>query len=84
MIREEFIKYIESIGFKLLYRYPKILLYEYGKHNIDLYEDYYYYYTRFPFEGACDIGEYNFNNLRPFETNFKKELRSIKLKKLLY
>ena len=64
MTREEFKKYIESIGFK--------------KYVIDLYNNYYNFHN-----GSKWYYDIYYNDLRPLENEFKQELRSIKLKKIL-
>ena len=74
MTREEFKKYIESIGFK--------------KYVIDLYDDCYEYksykiYLYNNFYSSEWSNRTNYNDLTPLENEFKQELRSIKLKKIL-
>ena len=73
MKREEFIELIKSIGFKLNYD-----IYEYKGFGIDLSDYFYYFYN------VSGWSKYNYNDLTLFEECFKKELRSIKLKQLLY
>ena len=72
----DFQKYIESIGFKHnvtdYYHY-------YKKYIIDLYYDEYYDF----FNGSKWIKKIEFNDLALLEKEFKKELRSIKFKKIL-
>ena len=71
----DFQKYIESIGFKYN---VKDYFHYYKKYRIDLdYYDYYDFWT-----GSKWIKKIEFNDLTPFKV-FKKELRSIKLKKIL-
>ena len=74
MNREEFIKFIESIGFK----YEGNLVYLYGKYTIGLLSDTYSLYNVYKL-----IGRSNCNDLILLEKEFKLELRSIKLKQLL-
>ena len=74
MSNDEFIKYIESIGFK--YNYG---LYEYKGFRIYLFS---FYYSFFNDLKKIQMVE-SYNELRPLENNFKKEIRSFKLKQLL-
>ena len=70
MKREEFIKYIESIGFKYngsSYRYKEYYIY--------LFIEYYHFYN-----GSESIYDIPLNDLTPL----LKLIRSIKLKKILY
>ena len=69
---EEFEKFIESIGFKY-----NVYSYLYKEYIIDLYEYTYEFYN-----GSGWVG-YDYNDLSPLEKEFKKELRSVKLKELL-
>ena len=75
MNREEFKHFILSIGFK--YNDSGYYGYYYKNYRINLYTDCY---------DLCDgsgwVG-YDYNDLSPLEKEFKKELRSIKLKKIL-
>ena len=73
MIREEFKKFIKSIGFEYNYGY-----YEYKEYRICLYTGCYHFH-----DGSEWIVDIPLNNLRSIENYFKQELRSIKLKKLL-
>ena len=73
MSLEEFKKIIETIGFE----YDTIgYYYEYKEYCIVLYKDQYSFYN-----GSKWI--YNITDLIPFEKEFKREIRSIKLKQLL-
>ena len=74
MIREEFIKYIESIGFEEI----DSNYYVYKYCDIDLYEDIYVFHNGYEWFYDIDL-----NDLTLLEKYFKKELRSIKLKQLL-
>ena len=67
-----FQKYIESIGFK-----NSGFGHFYKEYIIDIYDIYYDFWT-----GSKWIKKIEFNDLTPFKV-FKKELRSIKLKKIL-
>ena len=75
-----FKKYIKSIGFKKTSKGYNG--YEYNNYTIYLYDVYYNF--RFSYNN-CFLGSdrNDYKDLRFFETHFKKELRSIKLKKLL-
>ena len=79
----EFKKYIKSIGFKfdgLYYVYKEyhgVDHLDYPIYIIDLYDDHYKFYN-----GSGCI-TYVLDDLSPLEKEFKKELRSIKLKKIL-
>ena len=73
MSKEEFKKYIESIGFKY-----DSYSYLYKNYQIDLYNNNYNFYNRSGW--ALNI---SLNNLKPLQKEFKNELRSIKLKKIL-
>ena len=75
MTREEFKKYIESIGFKSDTDYG---IYSYKEYRIYLYNNYYHFYN-----GSEWVFYINFDNLTDLETIFKQELRSFKLKELL-
>ena len=71
MIREEFVNYIESLGFKLKYAYD--YYYIRGSYGIILYDNNYEF---------CDnskFWQYSYSDLSPF----KKLDRRIKLKQLL-
>ena len=71
----EFKKIIESIGFKdINYAY-----YEYKEYTIYLYGVYYDFHNGF-YWNSCT---YELNDLTPIQENFKKKLRSVKLKKIL-
>ena len=75
MNNEEFKKFIESIGFK--YNYDSYL-YDYKEFKIDL------WYKKYDFYDGYKWIEYiPYNDLRPIEMYFKRELRSIKIKKIL-
>ena len=71
--REEFIIFIESIGFKSIGRYY------YKEFVIYLYDIYHYDF----FNGSEWIFNIKLNDLRLIENYFKKELRTFKLKKIL-
>ncbi len=75
-MKEEFIKLIESIGFKYKYGY-----YNYKEFEIYLYNDSYVLHNGFGFNQERIISSYC--DLRPIEKYFKKEFRSFKLKLLL-
>ncbi len=70
----EFIKYIESIGFKEF----MFVTYEYKNFKIDAWGFNYEFH-----HNNLYIGRFKFNDLTPIEKYFKKELRSIKLKRIL-
>ena len=72
MSKEEFEKYIKSIGFK-----PNAFYYVYKYYILYLYDDHYTFYI-----DSKLIARYDLNDLTPFKV-FKKELRSNKLKQLL-
>ena len=77
MNQEEFRKYIESIGFEYNYGF----YYDYKEFRIDLFNltgGHYDFWN-----GSEWIHNIPYNDLKPFEKYFKKELRSIKLKSLL-
>ena len=80
----DFIKYIKSIGFVLDKMGIDSLngfifeCYEYKKFKITVYKSYYDFYSKYEY-----IGQFYINDLTPIEKEFKRELRSIKLKKLL-
>ena len=79
-----FQKYIESIGFKIS---KKIFVYNYNQIQADsTYNNYkiriYYNHYTF-FSGIIYIGTFILNDLTTFQTYFKKEMRSIKLKQIL-
>ena len=83
MNKEEFKKYIESIGF-----YYEGFYYVYKKHHgvnhLDskMYSIICHLYNYIFYNGGK--GErYTYNDLKPLEKEFKKELRSIKLKQIL-
>ena len=78
MSREEFIKYIRSIGFKYSGKGHKADIYYYKEYKL-LTIDYYYKFKNV----STGMGWYTMDHLVPFETYFKKELRTIKLKALL-
>ena len=79
MSKEEFKKYIESIGFKYIAQvYTTDTHYRYKNYQIDLYNNNYNFYNRSGW--ALNI---SLNNLKPLQKEFKNELRSIKLKKIL-
>jgi hypothetical protein len=75
MKQEEFKKYIKSIGFE---NYTGGNIYDYKGFRIDLYNYFYYFYI-----GSEWSGHY-YTDLDPIYKYFKRELRSIKLKALLY
>ena len=70
--REEFKKFIKSIGFKF-----DGLYYDYKQYSIFVYNRNYYFYN-----GSGCI-TYVLDDLTPLEKEFKKELRSIKLNQIL-
>ncbi len=70
MMRKEFIKLIDSIGFRRYY----LDIYEYGKKCISLYDNYYRFYN-----GYYWIDDISYNDLTPI----LKITRSAKLKKIL-
>jgi hypothetical protein len=76
---EEFIKYIELIGFRYI-SYDHYI-YKYKEIKLDLYSDSYdsYYF----WNGSDWIYDIPLNDLKPINEYFKKELRCIKLKALL-
>ena len=76
MTKDEFIKYIESIGFEMN-KFP-LLGYSYKNYIIDLHTYTYDFNNDFGWFGRID-----FDDLRLLENEFKKELRSIKLKAIL-
>ena len=73
MSREEFIIFIKSIGFTTSHR-----IQEYKEYRIDLYKYEYGFYN-----GSEWIYYIKLDDLTPLEKYFKRELRSIKLKKIL-
>ena len=73
--REEFIMFIESIGFKSI-KFNSY--YSYKEFEIYLHGVYYILYN-----GSERICDFYYNDLTPFDKYFKNELRSIKLKKIL-
>ena len=70
---DEFVIYIKSLGFEY-----KGDFYQYKNHNIYVFDEKYGFYN-----GAEWSGYIDFNDLTPIQKDFKKELRSIKLKHLL-
>ena len=72
---KEFEKLIKSIGFD--YDVSEHI-YIYKHFGIDLYNECYNFYNGYEWNGG-----YYYNDLKNIENNFKKELRSIKLKQLL-
>ena len=77
MSRDDIEKFILSIGFKYngnigdyYYNYKEFVIY--------LYDDHYDFYNGIEWFDDIDL-----NDLRPLDKEFKKELRSIKLKGLL-
>ena len=76
MNNKEFRNYIESIGFVL--DIGTLDCYSYKQYMIHSY--YYYYHFH---DGSGWWWNIQFNDLTRIETNFKNELRSIKLKQLL-
>ena len=71
--KEEFKKITESIGFKDTGYY-----YRYNDYIIDFYDEHYDF-----FNGYKWFGLHAYNDLRHIEKEFKREIRSIKLKGLL-
>ena len=67
---------ISSIGFTFSCKYFDFR-YEYKEFKIDLYDDHYKFYN------GSGCVTYVLDYLTPLEKEFKKELRSIKLKELL-
>ena len=85
MSREEFITYIESIGFKYYKKDSISVRYEYlclTKYRIDIYRDIYYDIYDF-WNGSEFVQNIHLNDLRLIQECFKKELRSIKLRNIL-
>ena len=86
MSEEEFIKFIESIGFEYNEQYD---IYKYKKYHGGDHLDYQIYTIEFIndkyncWDGSEWIGRYEYNDLKLIQECFKHELRSIKLKKLL-
>lgn len=80
--REGFLKYIESIGFtKTSFGdngFSNYIKHEYLDYIIFVYPGYYNFD-----DGTLICDGIYFNNLKPLQPYFKKELRSIKLKELL-
>ena len=75
MSTEEFKQFIESIGFKFN---SHNIFYEYKEFKIYLRPNYYDL-----FDGSIWTYCIKLNDLKPLEKYFKRELRSIKLKKIL-
>ena len=73
MNREQFIKYIKSLGFKYNVDY---MVYENKRYTIYVNNEFYSFLNE-PWV------YYRYNNLTPFNKYFKQELRSIKFKKIL-
>ena len=78
MSEKEFIRYIASIGFKPgkwvdYYQYKGFRIYLYTNSN---------HYSLNSLDAAY-LGSCDYSDLTPIEKYFKRELRSIKLKKLL-
>ena len=78
MKQEEFIKLIESIGFKFEGIWNEERYYDYKNYKIDLSSDLYELY-----DGSGWCSSYNIDDLKPLEKEFKNELRSNKLKQIL-
>ena len=78
MSRDEFEKLIISIGFKLGFKQHYNDIYSYKEFGIYLYIDHYIF--SYP---SRSINIHSLDNLTPLHKEFKNELRSIKLKKLL-
>ena len=74
MSREEFKKFIESIGFK----YSHYAYYDYKKYRIDL-----SFIEEYGFYNGSKWKNYEYNDLTPLEEYFKNELRSFKIKNIL-
>ena len=74
---EEFITYIKSIGFI----HQNNDRYLYKEYKIDLYNKYYEFWYGYRWGITIEIND--LNSLTLINIHFKKELRSIKLKKLL-
>ena len=74
--REEFIKYIVSIGFKSADRFYNEYIYK--EFKIHLWKVNYDFYN-----GLESITYIPYTDLTPIKEHFKKELRAIKLKELL-
>ena len=81
MSEEEFIKYIESLGFKN--NYGGLYQYQYKEFRIDISPIDIFPSTNHFYNGSEWIVNESFSDLTPLENNFKRELRSIKLKQLL-
>ena len=75
MNREEFTKYIKSLGFEIINGF----LYNYKEFRILLYREFYTCYNGSEMIADC----IDYNDLSPIEKYLKKELRRIKLKQLL-
>ncbi len=75
MSNDEFIKLIESIGFK---NYTGSNFYGYKGFRIELFKDNYNLWN-----GSNWVDYIPYTDLTPIENKFKNELRSIKLKELL-
>ncbi len=74
MSSEEFKILLVSIGFEYNYHFD---IYTYKEFSIYVYSNYYH------FANGSGWNIYYYNYLDPILVNFKKELRSIKLKQLL-
>ena len=85
MNKNEFKNYIEYIGFKFKFtvyyygnkEYNGVDYYQWQKCEIKLYD------SNYGFNNGFISSEHEYNDLKPLEKEFKKELRSIKLKQLL-
>jgi hypothetical protein len=77
MNREEFIKLIQSIGFK---KSDNIIntYYTYKEFVIDLFHDFYEFHN-----GSHWVEDISYTDLKQLEKHFKNYFRSIKLKELL-
>ena len=75
--KDEFIKHIESIGFRLSPEYKYTYVYKEYKINCKGVD-----YDIWFWNGSGWI-RYSYNDLTPIENYFKKEFRSMKLKALL-
>ena len=84
MNREEFKMFIESIGFEYTVSLSNIERYDYKNYIIDLYQDHdVYQYHCDLCNGSIWTYGIKLNDLTLLQNKFKRELRSIKLKKLL-
>ena len=84
MSREEFKNYIKSIGFEYTVSLSNIERYDYKNYIIDLYQVHDVYQDHYDLcNGSIWTYDIKLNDLTLLQNKFKRELRSIKLKKLL-